>query len=95
MLPDSTFAVPMPASTPQVPRGQPTSDSLVDAQPPAQLARQRLWEPLAKHLTDVATLFVCGDDFLAQVPFGAIEIENGRHALELYSETKSVWVALD
>jgi len=49
---------------------------------PASALRKRLWDPLAPHLEGVRRLFVVTDGFLAELPFGAIELEDGHYLLE-------------
>lgn len=48
----------------------------------AAALRERLWEPLSESLAGTRQLFVVTDGFLAELPLGALMLENGHYLLE-------------
>lgn len=48
----------------------------------AQALRALLWDPLARHLKDVETIFLSPDSFLGTCPFEVLELEDGTYLIE-------------
>jgi len=64
-------------------RGLALSNGQTSDTPSLTELREKIWDPLAAHLQGVTRLLVCPDGFLAELPFEAIPIDQGRTLLEV------------